>query len=405
VPIFVFLAFFLSVAHGQRDTDDRVYLPDISALTFRKGFYTTSRRTSAVPELRCVSGPCHIDVHAVQCRNMGNDGRGNVQWACEADLPNGISLSTIHVNCEGYDGPNDRYILHGSCGLEFGLAASPTPATYGGGSYGSHHEVHSEAEDRILLPQITSLTFQKGKMTRSRRSQPIPQLKCVRGPCHVDVDTVQCRNVGVSDFGEVQWRCSAELPNGVSFARINVNCEGYHNSQDEGVLKGSCGLEYDLKGAVSRAPGYPVRRRHESPPLNSQPHDTALPYIAAAVLLLAVFVSFSAAKSPLLHAVHHHYGDENRPSYTGGGPGFWSGLLGAVGLSWLFRRLNRRPRPPPPSPVLAPSAPPAAPQQPPPLYNDEHLYDDAGAPLSLTQQQQGSPTKHTAVGYGGTTRR
>ena len=42
-------------------------------------------------------------------------------------------------------------------------------------------------------------------MSTSRRVAPVPQLKCISGPCHqYPIEVVQCRNVGNDGF-EVQW--------------------------------------------------------------------------------------------------------------------------------------------------------------------------------------------------------
>ena len=44
-----------------------------------------------------------------------------VQWKCEANLPEHLSFRSTTVVCEGYDSPEDTYILAGSCGLEYEL--------------------------------------------------------------------------------------------------------------------------------------------------------------------------------------------------------------------------------------------------------------------------------------------
>jgi hypothetical protein len=42
-----------------------------------------------------------------------------VNWKCEATLPKGTHLSKVEVQCEGFDYPEDPYILAGSCGVSF----------------------------------------------------------------------------------------------------------------------------------------------------------------------------------------------------------------------------------------------------------------------------------------------
>ena len=84
-------------------------------------------------------------------------------------------------------------------------------------------------------------------MTSARRSSPVPQLTCKGGPCQYAPESAMCRNVGF-DGQDVTWQCEAELPKGVKFGKVEVSCEGHSSRDDEYVLKGSCGLEYSLKG-------------------------------------------------------------------------------------------------------------------------------------------------------------
>merc|ERR1712000_21738 len=60
-------------------------------------------------------------------------------------------------------------------------------------------------------------------------------------------DVVQCRSSGLDADGMPQWRCKADLDEGVKLGRISVTCEGYESPNDDYILKGSCGLEYELK--------------------------------------------------------------------------------------------------------------------------------------------------------------
>ncbi|MEQ2167863.1 hypothetical protein GOODEAATRI_008368 [Goodea atripinnis] len=76
VPLTVAL---LSVLVGTTYSwnQDSVLLRDIQALTFYKNRYTTARRSSPVPQLKCVGGSagCHAFIpEVVQCVNRGWDG-------------------------------------------------------------------------------------------------------------------------------------------------------------------------------------------------------------------------------------------------------------------------------------------------------------------------------------------
>lgn len=41
------------------------------------------------------------------------------QWECKAELDSKYKFGRIQVSCEGYDYPDDPYILRGSCGVSF----------------------------------------------------------------------------------------------------------------------------------------------------------------------------------------------------------------------------------------------------------------------------------------------
>ena len=51
-------------------------------------------------------------VFLFQCRNVGSDGF-DVQWECKAEMDDSYRFGKIQVSCEGYDYPNDPYILKG----------------------------------------------------------------------------------------------------------------------------------------------------------------------------------------------------------------------------------------------------------------------------------------------------
>ena len=103
--------------------DDRVLLRSVSAITLREGVTTAGRRSAGVPQLSCV-GNCICPVRAAQCKNVGWDGR-DVQWECTAELPSDTTFDRVEVSCEGYDHPDDPYVLVGSCGLEYSLRQRP----------------------------------------------------------------------------------------------------------------------------------------------------------------------------------------------------------------------------------------------------------------------------------------
>lgn len=72
---------------------------------------------------------------------MGWDGY-DAQWECNADLDNDYKFGEVTVVCEGYDYPEDEYILRGSCALEYTLEyASGSNRSY---NYGSYHNEYGQ---------------------------------------------------------------------------------------------------------------------------------------------------------------------------------------------------------------------------------------------------------------------
>lgn len=58
---------------------------------------------------------------------------------------------------------------------------------------------------------------------------------------------MRCTNDGYDyDAEDVQWTCKASLPSEFKLGATDVVCEGYRDSDDKWVLKGSCGVEYRL---------------------------------------------------------------------------------------------------------------------------------------------------------------
>lgn len=101
---------------------------------------------------------------------------------------------------------------------------------------------------KILLEDIRTLTLRHGEWTTSRRSSPVPQLKCIGGTagCYALVPQhVQCYNRG-SDGYDIQWECKTEMNNKYRFGKIDITCEGYDYADDPYILAGSCGLEYTI---------------------------------------------------------------------------------------------------------------------------------------------------------------
>lgn len=101
------------------------------------------------------------------------------------------------------------------------------------------------SNDKVLLSDIKTLTFQKGVYTQGRRLTPVPQLTCI-GKCLNTPDFVNCTNIGFDGFDTI-WNCSSK---NFSFNRTRVECEGYDNQNDPYVVKNSCRLRYIIKSVA-----------------------------------------------------------------------------------------------------------------------------------------------------------
>jgi len=103
----------------------RIKLADLSALTLYQGESTSSRRGQSIPQLVCKGKPCKLFTpDVIRCVNLGGEGT-DVDWKCEADLPESLRLGRVQVSCEGWSGPGDSYVLKGSCSLEYRLQEVP----------------------------------------------------------------------------------------------------------------------------------------------------------------------------------------------------------------------------------------------------------------------------------------
>ncbi|KAL0234090.1 hypothetical protein PCE1_001128 [Barthelona sp. PCE] len=116
VIILVLLCFQSSLA------SKKVLLSDVPKMTFYKKAITTSRRGQPIKQLECDGGGAMFRSHKVKkvvClnANMGQD------WDCETKNLDGSKyrLYDIDISCEGFDYPEDPYVLKGSCGLVYKL--------------------------------------------------------------------------------------------------------------------------------------------------------------------------------------------------------------------------------------------------------------------------------------------
>lgn len=80
----------------------------------------------------------------VECDKAGyNQERSKFDWKCHADISERVRFNHVEVICEGYDYPEDDYILLGSCGLEFTLDYAD-PHDYHENSYFKQMDEHEK---------------------------------------------------------------------------------------------------------------------------------------------------------------------------------------------------------------------------------------------------------------------
>lgn len=126
-PLALLTSLLLLSPVGASKPPNAILLSDVQTLTLRGGGAKTAhRRVPAIPQLRCVSSPAVCRLHEIDVMRCTNQGAGydaeDVQWSCAAALPPELKLGSTDVVCEGYAGPDDPYVLKGSCGVEYRLS-------------------------------------------------------------------------------------------------------------------------------------------------------------------------------------------------------------------------------------------------------------------------------------------
>ena len=118
------LALFLMAGFTMGESaPDRVYQPDIRTLYFKTGEMTTyRRRPEPISQTQCRGG-CQLMIpDEFQCNNTGKiDTDTSIRWKCAplSDIPHNIKFSFIGVSCEGYENHDDKWILNGSCQVQY----------------------------------------------------------------------------------------------------------------------------------------------------------------------------------------------------------------------------------------------------------------------------------------------
>ncbi|KAG8532101.1 uncharacterized protein KY384_003738 [Bacidia gigantensis] len=121
--LYIALSLF-TLASAARRQPERVLLSSIKTLTLRQGLKAAHNRVSPVSQLKCLGGTAKdlYEIDVLRCKNAGSSyDEADVEWTCTASLPAEFKLGSTDVSCEGFSGPNDPYVLKGSCGVEYRL--------------------------------------------------------------------------------------------------------------------------------------------------------------------------------------------------------------------------------------------------------------------------------------------
>jgi len=152
----------------------------------------------------------------------------------------------------------------------------------------------AQHNDAVLLENVKAITLEAGKYTTGRRNSPIPQLQCVGGSdrCTHIPELIQCYNKG-SDGDDIQWKCEAQLPTGIELGKIAVSCEGYSYPEDPYILKGSCGLEYELINSRSTNNYYYSSNQNT---YSTKSSGYSWVFVVIGVVLFGVFIYFIVSR-------------------------------------------------------------------------------------------------------------
>lgn len=158
---------------------DKILFKNVKTLVFQRHKRTTARRTHSIPQLSCVGGTAGCKLftpNEVHCDmlNYNHKEKSKIQWSCRADMSDKVRFNHVDVICEGYDYPEDDYILLGSCGLEFTLDHTD-PLDYHEKSYYKHmdedekemHKKKIQQQQATKKPHATRITSEPNTSDRS----------------------------------------------------------------------------------------------------------------------------------------------------------------------------------------------------------------------------------------------
>jgi len=157
----IFLLLFVThPAEAQSRGQDAILADKVTGVLLHKGVYANGRRTRRVPQLQCIGGTAagRWEPEVVACTKSFTDGR-DVYWKCEAEMPDLYKFGTTEVNCEGYNYPDDPYILEGSCALRYTLEYTPKGLSqFSNNNYKPNPNVYSSYQQPVYNPSYQAPT-------------------------------------------------------------------------------------------------------------------------------------------------------------------------------------------------------------------------------------------------------
>jgi SOCE-associated regulatory factor of calcium homoeostasis len=145
ITYFSLLLSLFSIAFSETPPgQNAILLSKVQTLTLHAHRMTWYRRVEPIHQLKCVgpSSVCRLhEVDTMRCTNQGYDyDEEDIQWSCTASLPPEFKLGSTDVICEGYRNAEDKWVLKGSCGVEYRLLLTEK----GEERYGRHHRYTSK---------------------------------------------------------------------------------------------------------------------------------------------------------------------------------------------------------------------------------------------------------------------
>jgi hypothetical protein len=123
-PPAIILLITFAFAKKYTRAKDAILLSSVKSLTLDASKLTTGNRSPPVPQLTCTGGNAqrYYTVDTMRCKNTGSSySSEDIQWTCQASLPPEFKLGSTEVVCEGFNSPEDDWVLKGSCAVGYRL--------------------------------------------------------------------------------------------------------------------------------------------------------------------------------------------------------------------------------------------------------------------------------------------